>query len=47
VSRIATPLGCRARNGEPAEFRDRIGSVDQEKPLSRVRFAPETLSECQ
>lgn len=37
----------RFSDGERAEFRYRIGSVDQVKPLIRVRFAPEPVSECQ
>lgn len=37
----------RFADGERAEFRYRIGSVDQVKPLIRVRFAPEPVSECQ
>ena len=37
----------RFTDGERAEFRYRIGTVDQTKPLIRVRFAPEPVSECQ
>jgi CubicO group peptidase (beta-lactamase class C family) len=37
----------RFTDGERAEFRYRLGTVDQVKPLIRVRFAPEPVSECQ
>lgn len=37
----------RFADGERADFRYRVGAVDQSKPLIRVRFAPEPVSECQ